>query len=191
MEKDSTSFNRNKKSKDGFFPVCRECTAIARKSWTKPEPEEQKRKVREYMAKRRKIPHVKEKENAATKAYSDRNPEKQKARKKKYREENSEKVKLQISAWYKNNRGKCRASLARYRAAKLKATTSWADKENIKLIYVKARRLELWLDEDFNVDHIVPLQSEFVCGLHCEQNLQIITFTDNMVKGNRYWPDMW
>jgi len=29
-----------------------------------------------------------------------------------------------------------------------------------------------------------------VCGLHCEQNMQILWNADNIRKGNRWWPDM-
>jgi hypothetical protein len=42
----------------------------------------------------------------------------------------------------------------------------------------------------WQVDHIVPLISKLVCGLHNEFNLRVITAMENNVKGNRYWPDM-
>lgn len=29
-----------------------------------------------------------------------------------------------------------------------------------------------------------------VCGLHCEDNLQSLTFRVNASKGNRYWSSM-
>jgi hypothetical protein len=41
-----------------------------------------------------------------------------------------------------------------------------------------------------HVDHIVPLVSKFVCGLHCEANLQLLPGPENQRKGNRVWPDM-
>jgi len=40
------------------------------------------------------------------------------------------------------------------------------------------------------VDHIVPLKSSTVCGLHTQANLQILPSVDNSRKGNHWWPDM-
>ena len=83
--------------------------------------------------------------------------------------------------------------LARYakrRASKRNAAPAWANKEAIEAIYAKAKQFSELTGEAFHVDHIVPLISDLVCGLHCEGNLQILPGFDNLSKGNKTWPDM-
>lgn len=73
---------------------------------------------------------------------------------------------------------------ARRKAAKLRATPPWADLTGIKKTYEVASFLGL------DVDHIVPLRSKRVCGLHVPANLRILDPKVNRSKGNRHWPDM-
>jgi hypothetical protein len=65
-----------------------------------------------------------------------------------------------------------------------RATPGWADRGRMLAIYAEAKAGGL------EVDHIVPLRSDVVCGLHCEANLRSIPGVENAVKGNRFWPDM-
>ena len=78
-----------------------------------------------------------------------------------------------------------RANNARRDAARLKATPAWANRAAVNAFYREAARLTRETGIAHEVDHIVPLRSRLVCGLHCEANLQILTSTANRQKGNR------
>lgn len=82
------------------------------------------------------------------------------------------------------------AKSAKRRSAKKNAVPGWASKAAIEAIYEKARRFSDLTGESFHVDHIVPLTSDLVCGLHWEGNLQVLSGVDNLSKANRVWPDM-
>lgn len=68
------------------------------------------------------------------------------------------------------------------------------DKELFSLVEYEAYHLAVTREEEtgikWQVDHIVPINSHLVCGLHSEYNLAVIPKKENLSKGNRYWPDM-
>lgn len=70
-------------------------------------------------------------------------------------------------------------------ARKLKATPKWADQGAIDKIYWHADCLREagW---DYQVDHIIPLRGKYVCGLHVDYNLQILTARRNQSKGSKF-----
>lgn len=139
-----------------------------------------------------------------------RNPEKIKNIQKKWRSNNTIKIKEWGDTWRENNpeyhriytkenynaryhqewreanHSKWLASSARYRATKLNATTRWANLHKIEEIYETARLLSTQNNINYQVDHIVPLQSNTVCGLHCEDNLRILTAEENRRKSNNF-----
>lgn len=86
-------------------------------------------------------------------------------------------------------RDKHRARLAerhsKRRAIEIRATPRWANPIAIAEIYTEAQRRKR------EVDHVVPLQSKRVCGLHCEANMRLLTRRQNSKKSNRHWPGMW
>jgi hypothetical protein len=71
------------------------------------------------------------------------------------------------------------------------ATPAWATHEKVLEIYEQARKISELTGVQHHVDHVVPLTSKMVCGLHNEFNLRVIPATDNLKKHNRTWPGMW
>ena len=118
-----------------------------------------------------------------------------------YRAANPEKVKASRDAWRKANQNwkrlwdsanldKHRANAARRKAVKVGATPKWANEFFISEAYRLATLRTKVTGLPWEVDHIVPLRSKKVCGLHVEHNLRVIQASKNLSKGNRYWPDM-
>ncbi len=94
-----------------------------------------------------------------------------------------------VRRWAVNNSDKRAASEAGRRFAKHKAMPMWANHTAIADLYEQARRLSIDTGIQHHVDHIVPLKNDRVTGLHWEGNLAVIPATDNLSKGNRFWPD--
>jgi hypothetical protein len=107
-----------------------------------------------------------------------------------YCEAHRETQQSQRKAWAAANLDKLCAKAARRRAAKLRAIPRWANHNAIAAIYVEAQRLTRETGIEHHVDHIVPIASRWVCGLHCEANLQILLGCENLSKNNWHWPDM-
>lgn len=66
------------------------------------------------------------------------------------------------------------------------ATPIWANKDAIRAIYEEAVELTTTTGTRYEVDHIVPLTSKLVCGLHVEHNLRVVTFIENRAKSNKF-----
>ena len=116
-----------------------------------------------------------ESNHAAIKAYNDANRDARNA---------------QITAWKRANLDKVRAYTRTRQANQIKATPRWANLFFIREAYHLAVLRERITGFAWHVDHIVPLRSAIVCGLHVEHNLQVIPGTANLKKGNSRWPDM-
>ena len=68
------------------------------------------------------------------------------------------------------------------------ATPVWLSKDErlqMRELYIQARKLTALTGERYVVDHIVPLRSHEVCGLHVPWNLRVITQEENLAKSNK------
>jgi 5-methylcytosine-specific restriction endonuclease McrA len=99
-----------------------------------------------------------------------------------YGNTDKERNKERSRRWRSLNKGRVNAQIAKRRATALQATPPWAEFEQIAMLYVKARRLTETTGVDHEVDHIVPLKNDVVCGLHCLSNLRILTADANNRK---------
>jgi hypothetical protein len=85
--------------------------------------------------------------------------------------------------WRQSNQHIKNFLTAEYRAKRRLASPKWlttAQKDEMKVIYEKARELRL------TVDHIVPINGKNVSGLHVPWNLQLITLQENVKKSNKF-----
>lgn len=118
----------------------------------------------------------------AERQWKKRNPEKVKAAMAAWNA--TQESRQAIAEWSRLNKHRRNAITARRYAKKARATPIWSERLLIDEVYRQAA-LRGW-----HVDHVVPINSPIVCGLHCWANLQILSPSENCSKGNFHWPDM-
>lgn len=90
--------------------------------------------------------------------------------------------------WAIDNRDKTNAKTAARRAMRKQCAPRWLTAEMLAKVegfYNLARKITEESGIQHEVDHIVPLKSDVVCGLHVPWNLQVISATQNRAKSNR------
>lgn len=96
-------------------------------------------------------------------------------------EKKGESIRARSREWKKLNPGKQNANTAMRAAIKLQATPKWLTREQIEEI----KQFYINCPKGYQVDHIYPLRSKIVCGLHVPWNLQYLPAKENLKKGNR------
>ena len=107
---------------------------------------------------------------------------------KQYYKDHEKSKKLQLER-QKRRLPQAAAYTAIRRAIKLQRTPQWLteiDKERIQNEYKLAALQSKITGEPWHVDHVVPLQGEFVSGLHVPSNLKAIRGKDNISKHNKF-----
>lgn len=122
------------------------------------------------------------------KEWKKRNPDTVRKSMRKWEANNPDQVRKNRLKHYKKHVNKYIAKEAKRRARKIQAVPSWANHEKIKTIYAECAKLTKETKIKHHVDHIYPLQSDYMCGLHVENNLQILTAEENFKKSNKVWP---
>lgn len=121
-----------------------------------------------------------------TAAYDSANREQRRQAAQDYRKHNPEAANGATSRYRKRNPGIVNAHCSARRARQLSATPTWLDPKDFEAIYTQAKEMSLQNGVPYQVDHIVPLKHDLVCGLHVPWNLQIIPAVDNQRKKNFY-----
>lgn len=90
--------------------------------------------------------------------------------------------------WKARNTVWTRADTKARRRKHREATPPWLSrkqKSEIRQLYQIAITVTQTTGEQYVVDHIVPLRSHEVCGLHVPWNLRVITQEENLKKSNK------
>lgn len=156
-----TEFFRCKAFNDGFDYTCKVCSKTRTKAWAEKNGE-RVREIRRESARKNYDPTRKA---------------------------------LGFSRWYaksKDNGAYARMVVrgSARRAIEKRATPAWANQFFMAEIYDLAHRRTKVTGSLWHTDHIIPLKSDLVCGLHVEHNLACIPAFTNLSKHNRSWPNM-
>ena len=127
----------------------------------------------------------KEKRKESSKQWTLNNKKKRQEVCKKYYENNKNKALEATKKWKSNNRDKLLFYASQRRLIKKESMPLWADVSKIQDIYNIAISMR-GNGIDVHVDHIIPLRSKLVCGLHVHNNLQILSAKENLSKFNKF-----
>lgn len=178
VEQAAVNYHRDKPRVDGLSPYCKSCT--------KTRASAQYFQNREKRRAERKTDYEKNKETykARARKWALENKEKRREISKKYVKRNPETRYATQTANRLANPGLYAAHYKARQTRKQRAMPVWANTDKISRIYKACAAVTRVTGVMHHVDHFYPLKSDFVCGLHNEFNLRIITASDNLSKSN-------
>ncbi|PPD48378.1 MAG: hypothetical protein CTY14_02125 [Methylotenera sp.] len=168
----------------GLRPSCKKCSAIKAAEWNK--------KNKEKVVARDKSRWLEKKEQMlkVRAVWVSKNKEKMAEYMRKWRIKNKENE-LAIAKKSRSKRvDAIRVLRNARRAIEKQAFPKWANKFFMSEAYSLARERSKDMKIKWEVDHIVPLNSKLVCGLHSHTNIQVIPRCINKSKSNKTWPNM-
>lgn len=193
-------YNTGRPCKNGHYSdrsaldgKCFECARLKALARWREDPEGSKERDRiwrqrnkERIAAQNKARRERDVEATRAKERAWKLPHREKARgyMKRWREQNPDWDQLYRQA----NRAYYNAKSRERQARKTKATPPWYALDTVIALYEEARRLTLETGIPHHIDHVVPLQNPFVCGLHTADNLQILPASENFAKNNSFDP---
>lgn len=142
--------------------------------------------IKEYKKEYEKA-HPEQKSNDG-KRYRAKSREKIAEKRKIYDLQNKERKRLYDKEYRSKNKPRLSANKRNRELRKSESSPKWLTKfdlDYIKHIYIQSKELEKLDGIKRHVDHIVPLISDLVCGLHVPWNLQILPASENMSKKNK------
>ncbi len=124
------------------------------------------------------------------KAYRHANPDRWSAKNSKWNESNRIRKRESDKVYREARKGRRKALRSLYKTKKRQASVISVSEWDIFVIeecqdLITVRNQETKID--WHIDHMLPLNSKKVCGLHCGDNLQVIPAQMNLEKGNKLW----
>jgi hypothetical protein len=149
------------------------------RAWAAANKERKRAMDREYGRKNR------AKLNEKLRERRRRKPEVYQEIQRRYYAKNREKCDERSKKWMLDHPHHVSERSRRLKVSRKQAYVAWASRDAMAALYREAARLTLITGIPHEVDHIVPLTSKVVCGLHWEGNMRVVPRRVNRSKINR------